>query len=169
MRARTAVVIAVVAALGLIAFTGVALASGTVWPRGWMGWMGRGAYSGAQGTPAVSCPMAGGSGYYGPGGMMGGYQNGQSSAATPAVGVTHVSIQNFAFQPQVIQVSKGTTVTWTNEDSAPHTVTFRSSGMTGSSALQRGQSFSYTFTTPGTYTYFCGVHPYMGGTVIVTP
>ncbi len=169
MKARTVAIIAVVAALSLIVLTGAAMASGAVGPRGWMGWMGRGGYSGAQGTPGVSCPMAGGSGYYGPGGMMGGYQGGQQAAATPEVGVTHVSIQNFAFQPQTIQIAKGTTVTWTNVDSAPHTVTFRNGGMTGSGALQRGQSFSYTFSTPGTYAYFCGAHPYMTGTVIVTP
>lgn len=172
MRARTGVVIAVVAALSLVALTGVALASGAVGSRGWMGGMGRGVYHGAQGTPAASCPMAGGSGRgsYGPGGMMGGYQGGQPTpAATPAVGVTRVNIQSFAFQPQTIQVARGTTVTWTNQDGAPHTVTFRSGGMTGSDALQRGQSFSYTFTTAGTYAYYCGAHPYMTGTVIVTP
>ncbi len=87
--------------------------------------------------------------------------------ATPLTGVTQVSIQNFSFQPASIQVTTGTTVTWTNQDTAPHTVTFRSSAQ-GSGTLQRSQSFSYTFTTPGTYDYYCAVHPYMVGRVIVT-
>jgi plastocyanin len=181
MKTRAVIVVAVVAALALLALGGVALARGTgAGPTGWMGtWMGRGGYgpaqgTNAQGTPGVNCPM-GGYGGYGPGGMMGGYQGNpgnqgnQGSPATPAVGVTQVTIQNFAFQPATIQVAKGTTVTWTNQDSAPHTIAFRASGMTGSGMLQRGQSFSYTFNTPGTYAYYCGVHPNMTGTVIVTP
>ena len=169
MRARTVAVIAVIAVLGLIAVTGVALASGTMGAPGWMGWMNQGRFSNTQGTPSANCPMTGG--YYGPGGMMGGFPGAQgtTATATPAVGVTHVSIQNFAFQPATIQVAKGTTVTWTNEDAAPHTVTFRNGGMRGSGTLQRGQSFSYTFGTAGTYTYYCGVHPSMIGTVLVTP
>lgn len=175
MQARTVALIAVIAALGILVLGGAALASGAMGPSGSMGWMGRGGYgNNAPGTPG-SQPMHGG--YEGPGGMMGsgpggmmgGSQGTQSATGTPAVGVTQVNIQNFAFQPAVIQVAKGATVTWTNQDSAPHTVTFRDSGMTGSGTLQRGQSFSYTFSRPGAYTYYCGVHPSMTGTVTVTP
>lgn len=107
----------------------------------------------------------GGSNGYGP--MMGG-QTGSTSQATPAVGVTQVQIVSFAFTPAKVQVKAGTTVTWTNQDAAPHTVTFRSATMRGSAMLQKGQRFSYTFTTPGTYTYYCAVHPYMTATVTVT-
>jgi hypothetical protein len=63
----------------------------------------------------------------------------------------------------------GTKVTWTNEDTAPHTVTIQSGPVTfGSPTLQKGDSFTYTFTTAGTYTYYCAVHPTMTASVVVT-
>lgn len=111
--------------------------------------------------------MNGMMGGYGPGWMMGGYQQGPSPQGTPEVGVTQVTIQNFAYQPAIIQVPAGTTVTWTNQDSVAHTVTFRN-GMKDSGLFQQGQTFSYTFASPGTYDYYCAVHPYMVGRVIVT-
>ncbi len=102
------------------------------------------------------------------GGMMGGYGNGQNPAnATPTTGDT-VTIQNFAFQPANLQVKVGTTVTWTNQDTAPHTVTFRDSSLTGSALLQKGASFSYTFTKTGVFTYYCQAHPGMTAQVVVT-
>jgi plastocyanin len=103
----------------------------------------------------------------GHGSMMGG-QAGATPQTTPAIGVTQVQIVNFAFAPASIQVPAGTQVTWTNQDTAPHTVTFTAS-KSGSSTLQQGQTFSYTFKTPGTYAYYCAVHPYMTATVIVSP
>lgn len=107
-------------------------------------------------------------GMMGNGGMMGGYGNAQNPAnVTPTTGNT-VTIQNFAFQPANLQVKVGTTVTWTNQDTAPHTVTFRDSSMTGSALLQKGQSFSYTFTKAGTFSYYCQVHPGMTAQVVVT-
>ena len=107
-------------------------------------------------------------GFYGPGGMMGGYYGqGPSAQGTPASGVTQVAIQNYAYQPAIIQVSAGTTVTWTNQDAVAHTVTFRNAPE-HSSLMQQGQTYRYTFATPGTYHYDCAVHPYMVGTVIVT-
>ena len=107
-------------------------------------------------------------GLYGPGGMMGGYYGqGPTAQGTPAVGVNQVAIQNYAYQPAVIQVTTGTTVTWTNQDTVAHTVTFRNASQ-HSDLMQQGQTYSYTFTTPGTYRYYCAVHPYMVGTVIVT-
>jgi len=63
-------------------------------------------------------------------------------------------------------VPVGTTVTWTNEDDMVHTVT-STTKVFSSSELNTGQSFSYTFTTPGTYPYFCALHPRMTATVIV--
>ena len=76
-----------------------------------------------------------------------------------------VKIGNFTFGPQELKVKAGTTVTWTNEDDIPHTVvspnTFRSK------VLDTDGKYSFTFTTPGTYKYFCSLHPHMTGTVIV--
>ncbi len=114
-------------------------------------------------SPAGHGPMMGPNGH---GPMMGG-QNGAATQGTPAVGVTQVQIVNYAYTPANIQVKAGTTVTWTNQDTVPHSVTFKN-GMKDSGVLRNGQSFSYTFTTPGTYQYYCTVHPYMTGVVTVT-
>ncbi len=104
------------------------------------------------------------------GGFIGnGYENGmmdssQQSSTQQEAAVTNVTIQNLTYQPANIQVSVGTTVTWTNLDSVQHTVTFNN-GMGDSGLLSPGQSFSYTFNTPGTYQYHCTVHPNMVATV----
>ena len=98
--------------------------------------------------------------------MRGGYQQTPAQQGAPVTGVTHMNMQNFAYQMANIQVRAGTTVTWTNQDSAPHSVTFKN-GMKDSGLLSQGQSFSYTFNTPGTYQYYCTVHPYMVATVTV--
>jgi plastocyanin len=79
---------------------------------------------------------------------------------------TKLEIDNYAFLPGRITVKAGATVTWTNEDDAPHTVA-SSSKMFKSKALDTTDSFSFTFTTPGVYEYFCSLHPYMTGTVVV--
>lgn len=79
-----------------------------------------------------------------------------------------VKIQMYAFSPAALTVTQGTAVTWTNYDTAPHTVTVSSGPVTFSSPeLQKGQSFTYTFTTPGTYSYYCAVHPDMTASVTV--
>lgn len=77
-----------------------------------------------------------------------------------------VKIDNFAFAPQRIVVQAGTTVTWTNADDAPHTIV-STTKLFKSSALDTEDKFSFTFTTPGTYEYFCSLHPHMTGTVVV--
>ena len=77
-----------------------------------------------------------------------------------------VKIDNFAFAPQRIVVQAGTTVTWTNADDAPHTVV-STTKLFKSSALDTADKFSFTFATPGTYEYFCSLHPHMTGTVEV--
>ena len=105
-------------------------------------------------------------GQYNHGNMMGGYQQSPAQPGAPVTGVTHMNMQNFAYQMAHIQVRVGTTFTWTNQDSAPHSVTFKN-GMKDSGLLSQGQSFSYTFTSPGTYEYYCTVHPYMVATVTV--
>ena len=77
-----------------------------------------------------------------------------------------VQIDQYAFLPQRITVKPGTTVTWTNEDDAPHTIA-SSAKVFKSRPLDTGDKFSFTFTTPGTYAYFCSLHPQMTGTVTV--
>lgn len=77
-----------------------------------------------------------------------------------------IAIDNFSFTPNEITVPAGTTVTWVNHDDVPHTVVsahkkFRSK------ALDTDDRFSFTFTDPGTYAYFCSVHPMMTGKVMV--
>ncbi len=87
----------------------------------------------------------------------------------PAPSTQFVSIANFAFNPPAITVKQGTTVTWTNTDQAPHDVLIKNPGNPDirSVLMKKDQSFSYTFTTSGTYDYICGVHPSMKGTVVV--
>lgn len=79
-----------------------------------------------------------------------------------------VSIKNFAFSPSTLSVKVGTKVTWTNNDSVPHTVTSDSGGLLNSPTLSPGQSFSFTFSTPGSTAYHCAIHTMMKGTITVT-
>lgn len=78
-----------------------------------------------------------------------------------------VAIQGFAFSPATLTVPVGTTVTWTNRDAAPHTVTATDASF-GSPTLETGQSFSFTPARAGTFGYMCTIHPGMKGTLIVT-
>ena len=92
----------------------------------------------------------------------------QPAAAPAASGAMQVTIQNYAFSPATLTIPAGTTVVWTNKDTAPHTVTVRSGPVTFSSPnLQQGDTFTYTFTQPGTYQYYCAVHPNMTASVTV--
>ena len=92
-----------------------------------------------------------------------------SSSSADAVSTTNVTLNNFAFAPASITVKKGSTVTWTNNDTVSHTVTADASGNGLSSPLfGRDATYAYTFTTVGTFSYHCMPHPYMHGTVIVT-
>ena len=77
-----------------------------------------------------------------------------------------VQIDQYAFLPQRVTVKPGTTVTWTNDDDDSHTVA-SSSKLFKSKALDTNDKFSFTFTTPGTYEYFCSLHPHMTGAVVV--
>ena len=78
-----------------------------------------------------------------------------------------VSIKGFAFNPPNATLAPGTTVTWVNDDQAPHTTT-ANDGAFDSGTLQPGQSYSFTFDKPGTYAYHCNIHPYMTGTITVS-
>ncbi|MGH2534222.1 MAG: cupredoxin domain-containing protein [Thermomicrobiales bacterium] len=90
-----------------------------------------------------------------------------SSGGTTRAQDSSVAIEGFAFAPGSITVSVGTTVTWTNNDSAPHTVT-ADDGSFDSGNLGQGDTYSLTFDTPGTYSYFCAIHPNMTAVVVVT-
>jgi plastocyanin len=89
-----------------------------------------------------------------------------NSSPEVAVKEVAVKIDNFSFSPATITVPVGTTVRWTNRDDIPHTVvsddkTFKSK------ALDTDEDFTYTFTKPGTYGYFCSIHPKMTAKVVV--
>ncbi|HEY3729966.1 MAG TPA: cupredoxin family copper-binding protein [Steroidobacteraceae bacterium] len=86
--------------------------------------------------------------------------------AIAAAAQTTVSIHDFMFSPMALQVTAGTTVTWTNLDPEPHTIrsvddSFRSG------ALDQNDSFTFRFDKPGTYKYGCSIHPQMIATVVV--
>jgi plastocyanin len=84
-----------------------------------------------------------------------------------AVSMTEDSPEHYAFLPSATTVPVGGTVTWTDMSDAPHTVT-SDSGAFGSSPLNQNQTFAFTFSKAGTYTYHCSIHSYMHGTITVT-
>jgi plastocyanin len=77
-----------------------------------------------------------------------------------------IQINNYVYGPKVITVKVGTTVTWTNHDYVPHTV-ISTTERFRSSVFFTNDNFSFTFTKPGTYEYYCTIHPKMTGTVVV--
>ncbi|BAN25465.1 cupredoxin domain-containing protein [Caballeronia insecticola] len=83
-----------------------------------------------------------------------------------AVAAPTISIDNFAFSQQAITVPVGTKVTWVNHDDMLHTVADEGKSFK-SDPLDSGDSFSHVFDKPGTYKYFCSLHPHMTGTVVV--
>jgi plastocyanin len=78
-----------------------------------------------------------------------------------------IEIKDFAFNPQTLTVKSGETVTWINRDEEPHTVVSVGKKFKKSTALDTDQEFTITAGAPGTYTYFCSVHPKMTGTIVV--
>ena len=90
-----------------------------------------------------------------------------SSAPTPPVAGAAVDITNFAFAPANLSVTVGETVTWTNKDEEPHTVV-ANDGSFHSPGLDANGTYSFTFSTPGSFDYICSIHPFMRGTVVVT-
>ena len=88
----------------------------------------------------------------------------QVAATAPST----VTIDNFAFAPAILTIAPGTKVTWDNKDEEPHTVTSADGGITFKSpALDTDDKFSFTLDKPGTYKYFCSIHPHMVGTIVV--
>ncbi len=86
----------------------------------------------------------------------------QRSVAAPPV----VRIDNFTFSPAEITIASGTTLTWENADDSPHKIVATGKAFR-SQAMDTDESYSFTFTAPGTYDYFCSLHPHMQGKVIV--
>jgi plastocyanin len=88
---------------------------------------------------------------------------------TGSVGASgnRIEIKDFAFNPQTITVKSGEKITWINRDEEPHTIVSVEKQFKKSSALDTDQEFTITAGAPGTYTYYCSVHPKMTGTIVV--
>ncbi len=97
-----------------------------------------------------------------------GISKARPQAADEATASGRVVIDNFAFSPREIIVAPGSRILWVNRDDAPHTVTSTAKPkILDSGALDSEESFAFTFQTPGTYDYFCALHPHMTGRIIV--
>lgn len=96
------------------------------------------------------------------GGVAGGATGGVQPKPEPA----DVKIDNFTFAPVELRVKAGATITWTNRDDIPHTVVSPDK-VFKSKVLDTGEKFSTTFPAPGTFPYFCSIHPKMTGRVVV--
>ena len=79
---------------------------------------------------------------------------------------SEIKIDNFNFTPSTVNVPVGTQVHWTNRDDIPHTVVSEDK-LFKSKALDTDDEFSFTFSKPGTYKYFCSLHPKMTATIVV--
>lgn len=89
-----------------------------------------------------------------------------ASAQEKQASTAEVKIDNFSYGPAAITIPAGTTVTWINRDDIPHTVV-STEKVFKSKVLDTDEKFSYTFTKPGEYPYFCSIHPKMTGKVVV--
>lgn len=88
------------------------------------------------------------------------------AADAPNAAATTVKIDNFSFSPMTLEVNRGATVTWVNKDDIPHVVA-STTGKFKSRAIDTDGTFAFTFTEPGTYEYYCSVHPKMTGKIVV--
>ena len=94
--------------------------------------------------------------------------NAKEPPAQEKAAATEVKIDNFSFTPPNLTVAAGTTVTWTNRDDIPHTVVSTDDPKAfKSKVLDTDEKFSFTFSKPGTYAYFCSIHPKMTAKVVV--
>ena len=84
-----------------------------------------------------------------------------------AEGTPNTVTIDFFFTPGTVTVKAGTTVTWTNRDDIPHGIASSNNAFKKSGALDTDDGYSFTFTTPGTYQYFCYLHPHMVGSIVV--
>jgi plastocyanin len=90
----------------------------------------------------------------------------QSAAAEPTGPVTHAEMKTVTFSPNRIEITAGTTVTWTNNDPLVHTISADDKSW-DSGAVEPGKTWSHTFTQPGEYSFHCTPHPFMKGVVVV--
>ncbi len=123
----------------------------------WIRWTGMGMALAAVtvGALFIEAPVSAGAG----GGCRG-------RASTEGTG-TGVTIAGLCFQPTVLRVEVGQTVTWTNLDDAPHNVAGATVEWGNYEERRRGESVAFTFDKPGTYPYYCFLHPGMTGAVVV--
>ena len=98
--------------------------------------------------------------------MMAGRAKSFGATAVQDKPATEVKIDNFVFAPNPVTVPVGTTIRWTNRDDIPHNVVAEDKSFK-SKVMDTDESFTYTFSKPGTYTYFCSIHPKMTGKVVV--
>ncbi len=89
------------------------------------------------------------------------------SPAAAWADTAHIGIKNFMFTPMTMTITQGTTVQWINLDDIPHTVVEKGKAWR-SPALDTNDTYIHTFDQPGTYEYFCGLHPQMVAKIIVT-
>jgi plastocyanin len=92
----------------------------------------------------------------------------QTARKAVPLGPNQIGIDNFNFTPQTLTVSAGTEVTWINNDDVPHLIVNVQNKFKQSPVLDTDQRYSATLSKPGTYTYFCSLHPKMQGTIVVT-
>ncbi|MDE2218042.1 MAG: cupredoxin domain-containing protein [Patescibacteria group bacterium] len=78
--------------------------------------------------------------------------------------IRYVSVINFSFNPKVLNISKGDSVIWRNQDSAPHQIA--GANLDGP-VMSNGQSYTFVFNSAGTFDYHCAIHPSMTGTILV--
>ena len=86
------------------------------------------------------------------------------TATAPAIHA--IAIQDFAFDAQLVNINKGDSVVWTNNDSAPHTVTGNNGGP-DSPTINKNGTYRFTFNASGTFSYYCAFHPSMKGIIVV--
>lgn len=98
--------------------------------------------------------------------MMAGRAKSFGATAVQNKPATEVKIDNFVFAPNPVTVPAGTTIRWTNRDDIPHNVVAEDKSFK-SKVMDTDESFTYTFSKPGTYNYFCSIHPRMTGKVVV--
>jgi len=102
------------------------------------------------------------------GGLLACFSDRPATGPTPPAAGKAVAVANFAFVPASLSVQSGDTVTWTNMDDISHTVSADNDAF-DSGVFSKGMTFQLTAGAPGTYTYFCRIHPFMKGTLTVTP
>lgn len=91
-----------------------------------------------------------------------------AALASAPHGAATVTIDQFLFKPATLTITAGESVRFVNRDQEAHTVTSRSKAF-DSGGLDTGDAWTYRFTKPGTYAYFCSLHPYMTGKIVVVP